>query len=261
VVAGPDRGSRASKLRNTRVIGYIPRHEVAPDVRPSALAGSYREQTRVYESFYRLTESGPTNPDLDRKVSLSRQAMARRQNLRSAPCASAIRWTETSNARLAERTRRPKCSRCTSAHRSTSMTPSADPAKGSQLSAGVERGKCATLAVSWAGRYSKGVTTVARWFTEKPIGNMARLAKPDTMVEMIRGGHCDRVSAARPSIADRYISQKIDEGRLGDIREFIASNRCVVRFELAGPRSVCAQNAPRRRVFDGVGSIKWSDCQ
>ena len=87
----------------------------------------------------------------------------------------------------------------------------------------------------WAGRVKQ--------LTTKPVVNVGRFVNPDTMVEAIRSGQCDIIGAARPSIADPFLPQKIDEGRLDDIRECIGCNVCISRWEAGGPPIVCTQNA------------------
>ena len=47
------------------------------------------------------------------------------------------------------------------------------------------------------------------------------------MVRMIRDGVLDFIGAARPSIADPFLPEKIEQGRLEDIRECIGCNICV----------------------------------
>ena len=47
------------------------------------------------------------------------------------------------------------------------------------------------------------------------------------MVSAIQRGVMDMIGAARPSIADPFLPQKIKEGRIEDIRECIGCNICV----------------------------------
>jgi len=68
--------------------------------------------------------------------------------------------------------------------------------------------------------FVKGLTT-------KPVVGVGRYTSPDSMVAAIRGGVMDMIGAARPSIADPFLPQKIKEGRLEDIRECIGCNICV----------------------------------
>jgi dimethylamine/trimethylamine dehydrogenase len=63
--------------------------------------------------------------------------------------------------------------------------------------------------------------------TTKPVVGVGRFTSPDTMVRMIRDGVLDFIGAARPSIADPFLPQKIEQGRLEDICECIGCNICV----------------------------------
>ena len=78
--------------------------------------------------------------------------------------------------------------------------------------------------------------------TSKPIVGVGRFTNPDTMVEVIRSGQLDIIGAARPSIADPFIPQKIEEGRLDEIRECIGCNICVSRVNHSA-YIICTQNA------------------
>ena len=79
--------------------------------------------------------------------------------------------------------------------------------------------------------------------SSKPVVGVGRFTNPDTMVEVLRSGQFDIIGAARPSIADPFLPQKIEEGRFDDIRECIGCNVCVSRWEIGGPPIVCTQNA------------------
>lgn len=81
-----------------------------------------------------------------------------------------------------------------------------------------------------------------RAHTSKPIVGVGRLNNPDTMVEVIKSGQQDMIGAARASITDPFLPNKIEEGRLDDIRECIGCNICVSRFYL-GAGIGCTQNA------------------
>jgi dimethylamine/trimethylamine dehydrogenase len=63
--------------------------------------------------------------------------------------------------------------------------------------------------------------------TTKPVVGVGRFTSPDTMVRMVRQGVLDLIGAARPSIADPFLPQKIEQGRSEDIRECIGCNICV----------------------------------
>jgi dimethylamine/trimethylamine dehydrogenase len=79
--------------------------------------------------------------------------------------------------------------------------------------------------------------------TNKPVVGVGRVTNPDTMVAIISSGQFDIIGAARPSISDPFLPQKIEEGRLDDIRECIGCNQCISRWEIGGPPMVCTQNA------------------
>jgi len=63
--------------------------------------------------------------------------------------------------------------------------------------------------------------------TTKPVVGVGRYTSPDSMVSAITRGVMDMIGAARPSIADPFLPQKIKEGRIEDIRECIGCNICV----------------------------------
>jgi dimethylamine/trimethylamine dehydrogenase len=63
--------------------------------------------------------------------------------------------------------------------------------------------------------------------TTKPVVGVGRFTSPDAMVRQVRKGILDLIGAARPSIADPYLPNKIKEGRLQAIRECIGCNVCV----------------------------------
>jgi len=80
--------------------------------------------------------------------------------------------------------------------------------------------------------------------TDKPVVGVGRFTNPDTMAKAIRSGQFDLIGAARPSIADPFLPNKIEEGRLDDIRECIGCNQCIARWELGGAAQLqCTQNA------------------
>ena len=76
---------------------------------------------------------------------------------------------------------------------------------------------------------------------KKPVVVVGRFTSPDTMLSQVTRGITDFVGAARPSIADPFIPQKIDEGRLDDIRECIGCNICVTGQNVHAPMR-CTQN-------------------
>jgi dimethylamine/trimethylamine dehydrogenase len=62
--------------------------------------------------------------------------------------------------------------------------------------------------------------------TRKPVVGVGRFTSPDTMLRQVKDGILDLVGAARPSIADPFLPNKIKQGRLADIRECIGCNLC-----------------------------------
>ncbi len=62
------------------------------------------------------------------------------------------------------------------------------------------------------------------------------------MVRQIKQGILDFIGAARPSIADPFLPNKIDEGRVEDIRECIGCNICVTG-DMTGRCQRCTQNS------------------
>jgi dimethylamine/trimethylamine dehydrogenase len=78
--------------------------------------------------------------------------------------------------------------------------------------------------------------------TSKPVVVVGRYTSPDTMVRLVRQGITDFIGAARPSIADPFLPNKIAEGRPEDIRECIGCNVCVAGDWMAVPIR-CTQNS------------------
>ncbi len=77
--------------------------------------------------------------------------------------------------------------------------------------------------------------------TTKPVVSVGRFTSPDTMVSQIKRGVVDFIGAARPSIADPYLPNKIEAGDFEDIRECIGCNICYSSDSLAVPIR-CTQN-------------------
>ena len=80
-----------------------------------------------------------------------------------------------------------------------------------------------------------------RGLTSKPVVSVGRFTSPDTMVSQIRRGIQDFIGAARPSIADPFLPNKIREGREDEIRECIGCNVCRSANNEAVPLR-CTQN-------------------
>ncbi|GLO55117.1 methylamine [Pseudomonas putida] len=77
--------------------------------------------------------------------------------------------------------------------------------------------------------------------TSKPVVGVGRFTSPDTMVRLVKSGVIDLIGAARPSIADPFLPNKIKENRLEDIRECIGCNICVSSDQNGVPIR-CTQN-------------------
>ena len=77
--------------------------------------------------------------------------------------------------------------------------------------------------------------------TAKPVAGVGRFTSPDTMLRQIKDGILDFIGAARPSIADPFLPEKIREGREDDIRECIGCNICRAANNEAVPIR-CTQN-------------------
>ncbi|HXY45891.1 MAG TPA: FAD-dependent oxidoreductase [Acidimicrobiales bacterium] len=85
-------------------------------------------------------------------------------------------------------------------------------------------------------------TGQVRQATTRPIVGVGRLTSPDLMAEIVRTGAFDLIGAARPSIADPFLPNKIEEGRYDEIRECIGCNVCVMKSEQLHHIG-CTQNA------------------
>ncbi|AZV80967.1 NADH:flavin oxidoreductase (plasmid) [Parasedimentitalea marina] len=81
----------------------------------------------------------------------------------------------------------------------------------------------------------------AKQLTSKPVVAVGRFTSPDTMARVLRQGGQDLIGAARPSIADPFLPNKINEGRAEDIRECIGCNICYAHDSLGVPLR-CTQN-------------------
>jgi dimethylamine/trimethylamine dehydrogenase len=77
--------------------------------------------------------------------------------------------------------------------------------------------------------------------TSKPIVGVGRFTSPDLMVRQVRSGLLDFIGAARPSIADPFLPNKIRDGELHKIRECIGCNMCVSGDMTMSPIR-CTQN-------------------
>ena len=79
--------------------------------------------------------------------------------------------------------------------------------------------------------------------SKKPVLGVGRFTDAEKMTEVVRSGQLDIIGAARPSISDPFLPNKINEGRIDDIRVCIGCNVCISRWEIGGPPFICTQNA------------------
>jgi dimethylamine/trimethylamine dehydrogenase len=78
--------------------------------------------------------------------------------------------------------------------------------------------------------------------TTKPVVGVGRFTSADAMVSQVRRKVLDFIGAARPSIADPFLPEKIRTGRSDEIRECIGCNVCA-STEMYGVPIRCTQNA------------------
>ena len=81
----------------------------------------------------------------------------------------------------------------------------------------------------------------AKSLTSKPVVGVGRFTSPDMMLSQIKRGVLDLIGAARPSIADPFLPNKINEGREDEIRECIGCTICVSGYHDSVPIR-CTQN-------------------
>jgi len=74
--------------------------------------------------------------------------------------------------------------------------------------------------------YQEQYASFVKTISSKPVVNVGRFTSPDTMVGQIKRGVQDFIGAARPSIADPFLPNKIRDGREDEIRECIGCNIC-----------------------------------
>jgi dimethylamine/trimethylamine dehydrogenase len=87
----------------------------------------------------------------------------------------------------------------------------------------------------------ESVIDFVKGLTTRPVVGVGRFTSPDTMVSQIRRGVLDLIGAARPSIADPFLPEKIDAGQEQDIRECIGCNICIASWHDSVPVR-CTQN-------------------
>ncbi|MBY0243461.1 MAG: FAD-dependent oxidoreductase [Burkholderiaceae bacterium] len=84
--------------------------------------------------------------------------------------------------------------------------------------------------------------------TSKPVVGVGRFTSPDAMVSQVKRGILDFIGAARPSIADPFLPNKIDTGQIDDIRECIGCNVCAA--EVMNQTTIrCTQNPTAGEEF------------
>ncbi|MEL6340806.1 MAG: FAD-dependent oxidoreductase [Myxococcota bacterium] len=89
--------------------------------------------------------------------------------------------------------------------------------------------------------YQQPYTAFVKTLTTKPVVGVGRFTSPETMVTQITNRHLDFIGAARPSIADPFLPNKIANGELDRIRECIGCNICVSGDMTISPIR-CTQN-------------------
>jgi dimethylamine/trimethylamine dehydrogenase len=85
------------------------------------------------------------------------------------------------------------------------------------------------------------INSFVKPLTSRPVVGVGRFTSPDTMVSQIKRGILDFIGAARPSIADPFLPNKVNEGREDEIRECIGCNICVSGYHDCVPVR-CTQN-------------------
>ncbi len=85
------------------------------------------------------------------------------------------------------------------------------------------------------------INSFVKPLTSRPVVGVGRVTSPDVMVSQIKRGILDFIGAARPSIADPFLPNKINEGREDEIRECIGCNICVSSYHDCVPVR-CTQN-------------------
>ena len=96
------------------------------------------------------------------------------------------------------------------------------------------------------------INSFVKPLTSKPVVGVGRFTSPDVMVGQIKRGILDFIGAARPSIADPFLPNKINEGREDEIRECIGCNICVSGYHDCVPVR-CTQTPPWVKSGDAAG--------
>ena len=90
----------------------------------------------------------------------------------------------------------------------------------------------------------EGYVAFVKQLTSKPVVGVGRFTSPDTMVSQLRRGVLDLIGAARPSIADPFLPNKVAAGDVEAIRECIGCNMCIGANNSGVPLH-CTQNPTR----------------
>ncbi len=96
--------------------------------------------------------------------------------------------------------------------------------------------------------FQEEYTAFVKQVTDKPVVGVGRFTSPDTMVSQIKRGVLDMIGAARPSIADPFLPEKVSQGRVEDIRECIGCNICVSSDMTISPLR-CTQNPTQAEEY------------
>lgn len=89
--------------------------------------------------------------------------------------------------------------------------------------------------------FQQPYTEFVKTLTSKPVVGVGRFTSPDLMASLLRKGKLDLIGAARPSIADPFLPNKIASGKTDAIRECIGCNICVSMDSYGLPLR-CTQN-------------------
>ena len=89
--------------------------------------------------------------------------------------------------------------------------------------------------------YQLPYTSFVKTLTSKPVVGVGRFTSADKMASLIKNGTLDFIGAARPSIADPFLPEKIRSGQIDKIRECIGCNICVSSDNVVAPIR-CTQN-------------------
>lgn len=89
--------------------------------------------------------------------------------------------------------------------------------------------------------YQEPYTAFVKELVAVPVVGVGRFTSPTAMVSAVKRGVLDFIGAARPSIADPFLPNKILENNLSAIRECIGCNICVSSDNVVAPIR-CTQN-------------------